>query len=462
MTAATDSAVLPVSAGIDPARTPISVVEIDLDRGRIAPPPGVGRADAAISGPVLGLVRWHGRPLGVAHGRLEAAAGGTERLLDAVHREFADRIAAHEARDAGHGADSPAAAPLPTSALPVPARVSGDGPACARIRAERLAEPVSISVIVATRERPTSLARCLDSLLRQDYPGLEIVVVDNAASTTATRELVHGRYGDRVRYVAEPVPGLATAHNRGLTVARGEILAFTDDDVVVDAQWASALVEAFRAYPRAGCVTGLIMPAELETRAQAMLERRGSFAKGFDVVEHHRSAPRHPLFPFTAGRLGSGANMAFTAEVLRELGGFDPALGTGTAARGGDDLLAFFRCAAAGHAVVYQPEALVWHHHRSEDEALARQALGYGVGLGAYLTAALVHEPRMIPALIRRLPRGLLYARRDSSPDEADPQAWPAELSRLERRGLLSGPAAYARSRWHARARARGTESKGN
>lgn len=443
MTAGTDSAALPdyaapqvspalpISAGIDPSRTPISVVEFDLDRGRIAPPTGVGRGEPADKGPVLGLVRWRGRPLGVAQGELDGTAEATAALLDAVRREFADRIAAREAAE--H--------------VTVPRSIPA---------------PPPVSVIVATRERPRSLARCLDSLLRLDYPNVEIIVVDNAASTTATAELVRGRYGDLVRYIAEPVPGLACAHNRGLTIATGEILAFTDDDVVVDARWANALVEAFQAYPRAACVTGLIMPAELETRAQAMLERRGAFAKGFDVVEHHRSAPPHPLFPFTAGRLGSGANMAFTARALRELGGFDPALGTGTEARGGDDLLAFFRCAAAGHSVVYQPDALVWHHHRGEDDALARQALGYGVGLGAYLTAALVHEPRMVPALIRRLPRGLAYARRDSAPDEHDPQAWPAALARLERRGLLSGPAAYACSRWHARARVRSKQPKGN
>jgi GT2 family glycosyltransferase len=442
MTAGTDSAALPVSAappvsaGIDPSRTPISVVEFDLDRGRMAPPTGVGRGGPVGAGPVFGLVRWHGRPLGVAQGELDGTAEATASLLAAVRREFADRIAAREA--AGNTA-TPCSIPAQRS-MPAP----------------------QVSVIVATRERPRSLARCLDSLLRLDYSNVEIIVVDNAASTTATAELVHGRYGDQVRYIAEPVPGLACAHNRGLTIATGEILAFTDDDVVADARWANGLVEAFQAYPRAGCVTGLIMPAELETRAQAMLERRGAFAKGFDVVEHHRSAPPHPLFPFTAGRLGSGANMAFTARALRELGGFDPALGTGTEARGGDDLLAFFRCAAAGHSVVYQPDALVWHHHRGEEDALAKQALGYGVGLGAYLTAALVHEPRMVPALIRRLPRGLAYARRDSAPDEQDPQAWPAALARLERRGLLSGPAAYARSRWHARARVRGTQPKGN
>jgi GT2 family glycosyltransferase len=307
-------------------------------------------------------------------------------------------------------------------------------------------------VIVATRQRPSQLAACLDSLLRLEYPKLEIIVVDNDPDDTATESLVTDRYAGKVVYTIERARGLASAHNRGVLAAHGRILAFTDDDVVVDADWASALVEAFRANPRAGCVTGLILPAQLETRPQAMLERRGGFAKGFRLAEHSDRVPgTHPLFPFTAGRLGSGANMAFTAEALHRIGGFDRTLGAGTYARGGDDLLAFFRTAAAGRSVVYQPDALVWHHHRREPRALADQAYGYGVGLGAYLTAALVNEPRMIVPLLRKLPRGAAYALRNSRADQSDPAAWPARLARLERYGLCYGPIAYGRSRWKAR-----------
>lgn len=427
---------------IDPRRTPISIVEVDLDGARVRPAHGVAVLDEPLAGNVMALVRKHRRPLGVICARVVEGGDARSELVATAERELRCEIAAHDALDERIEAE--------TAALRDGDRIAA---ACVRARVHALAEPPPISVVVATRERPARLAHCLDSLLRVDYPRFEIIVVDNAPATSATARLMAGRYRGLATYVQEPVRGLASAHNRGLAAAGGRLVAFTDDDVVVDRDWLPAVAEAFGSSADAGCVTGLILPAQLETAAQAMLERRGAFAKGFRRVEHRVSAPdRHPLFPFTAGRLGSGANMAFTADALRAIGGFDPSTGTGTAARGGDDLLAFFRVAARGYSVVYQPDALVWHHHRRESAALADQAFGYGVGLGAYLTAAIVREPRMAGPLLLRLPRGALYALRNSRTDAADPAAWPARLSRLERYGLLYGPIAYGRSRWRSRA----------
>ncbi|MGW2863692.1 glycosyltransferase [Streptomyces sp. NPDC001205] len=333
---------------------------------------------------------------------------------------------------------------------------------------ERLApapRPPSASVIVATRERAGQLARALDSLLDQDHPDYEILVVDNNPATDQTRELVEGRYAALgVRYVVEPVPGLAAAHNRGVAAAHGEILAFTDDDVIADRRWLSCLAAPFADDPRLGCATGLILPARLTTPAQILLESHGGFTKGF--------APRHfdprrppadePLFPFTAGRFGSGANMAFRAGVLRSVGGFDPATGTGTPARGGDDLYAFARVVVAGHRLSYTPEALVWHHHRETWQDLENQAYGYGAGLTAYLTAIIVRRPALLPALLARVPRGLAHALAISAHRDAGEQSvpgehgsqsypWPRSLSRLERRGMLYGPLGYLRARRRVR-----------
>jgi GT2 family glycosyltransferase len=442
------AAALPEGLGpvIDPRRAPITVVDLDVDAARAQP---IGRETAGgprsadqvalLGGEVLVLARRHGRPIGMFTASLRHSAHPGEELAAIALRELSEAIAAHDADDYAAGPDPEACG---TASAP-----------CALRRRRSLAKPPSVSVVVATRERPEQLSRCLETLLRQDYPDFEIIVVDNAPATDDTARLIEGRFPGRVAYVREPVRGLAAAHNRALELAVGELIAFTDDDVFVDRQWLSAIAEAFADNPNAGCVTGLILPARLETAAQAMLERRGGFGKGFRRVEHSLFAPgRHPLFPFTAGRLGSGANMAFSARALRALGGFDPATGTGTAARGGDDLLAFFRVAAAGHSVVYQPDALVWHVHRSDRAALAKQAFGYGVGLGAFLTAALVHEPRMLLPLMRRLPRGIAYAARNSRPDSAASGAWPAALARRERWGLVLGPLAYALSRHRSRA----------
>lgn len=422
---------------LDPACAPIHVVELEL----AFTPPGAPAAaagpnlSARAEGEVLALVRLHGRPIGFVRTRVADAGKTLGILADSAHRELAGAIASHmhdDLKDAGS-----------FSSL-----ASGFRPWCTRRRLRVLAQAPPISVVIATRERPEQLERCLESVCRLVYPDYEVIVVDNDPETDAVERLVRDRFGYAVRYVREPRRGLAAAHNRGLAEAGGRIAAFTDDDVVVDEDWLAAVAEGFAAREDVGCVTGLIVPAELETPAQIMLEARGGYAKGFTQRHFSLEEPcPDPLFPFTAGRFGSGANMAFSVAALRALGGFDAATGIGSAARGGDDLLAFFRNVAAGHGLVYEPGAIVWHHHARTAEALERQAYGYGVGLGAYLAAALAHEPRMLPTFLRRIPRGVVYALDRTRPVGAEGAGWTRRLSTAQRRGLLYGPIAYARSR---------------
>ncbi|MFF6872199.1 glycosyltransferase [Streptomyces sp. NPDC012450] len=420
-----------------PLPRPLSVAELDLAAPggpvlSFRPAPGGPEVKA---GDVYALVRLRGRPAStvvgtVADGEDPAgvlAALARERLARTAPLSDAERFAERfaESREEG-GADAPPRA----------------------------------SVVVATRERPEQLARALDSLLAQDHPDFELIVVDNAPRTGDTRDLVVRKYADRVRYVREDVPGLAVAHNTGLAAADGTVVAFTDDDVVADPHWLTALTEPFAADPGLGCVTGLILPARLATPAQVLLESHGGFAKGFAprLYDPARPPADEPLFPFTAGSFGSGANMAFRADALRRAGGFDPATGTGTAAKGGDDLYAFVAVLSAGFRLRYTARALVWHHHRDTWQDLRNQAYGYGAGLTAYLTATLVRRPRLLPALLARLPRGLAHARtmtarRGEAPDGGVPgehgthHPWPRSLSRLERRGMFYGPLGYAKAR---------------
>jgi GT2 family glycosyltransferase len=311
-----------------------------------------------------------------------------------------------------------------------------------------------VTVVVATRERTGSLAACLDSLARLEYPDYQVIVVDNDPVTDDTANLIRHRAEPRVRYARENRRGLAAAHNCGLQLAEGAVVAFTDDDVIVDRHWLTEVARAFQADTDVACVTGLIMPAELQTPAQLLLEAHGNFSKGFEqrVLDLGAHRPADPLFPFNTGQLGSGANMSFDREILRKLGGFDPAIGVGTFARGGDDLAAFFAVIASGFRLVYQPGAIVWHHHRRDLDSLARQAYGYGVGMGAYLASALANNPASLGRLLYSAPAGLAYTFRATSPrNEYLQDIWPRHLKWLERRGLVFGPVAYGISRWRTR-----------
>lgn len=307
-----------------------------------------------------------------------------------------------------------------------------------------------ITVVVATRDRPSLLAECLESLRAQTLRPARLVVVDSAPAGEATRRLLGGPCGEGVVYRRTRAPGLALAHNVGLEEVETPLVAFTDDDVIAEPDWLARLVGGFGAAERVACVTGRIVPRELETRPQVWLDRYAAFDKGgerrvFDLAEHR---PADPLFPFAAGALGSGANMAFDVEVLRAMGGFDPALGAGTRARGGDDLAAFFEVLMRGHRLVYEPAATVRHRHRADYPGLRRQVFGYGVGLTAYLTKCAVDRPSVLRAALPLLPRAAAHALGRRSPRNARvPDDFPRELSRLERVGMLVGPVAYLRSR---------------
>ncbi|WP_395360937.1 glycosyltransferase [Streptomyces sp. YH02] len=428
-----------------PVPRPLSVAELDLDAPdgpvlAFRPAPG---GPAVVPGDVYALVRLRGRPAATVVGTVADGEDPAEVLAALARRRLGQEGKARTDAERRAAAREDASASASAGA------------------ADAFTPPPRTSVVVATRERPERLARALDSLLVQDHPDFELIVVDNAPRTTDTHELVTRTYAERVRYVREDTPGLATAHNTGLAAAEGAVVAFTDDDVIADPHWLTALTAPFATDPGLGCVTGLILPARLGTPAQVLLESHGGFAKGFAprLYDPARPPVDEPLFPFTAGSFGSGANMAFRADALRRAGGFDPATGTGTAARGGDDLYAFVAVLSAGFRLRYTSEALVWHHHRDTWQDLRNQAYGYGAGLTAYLTATLVRSPRLLPALLARLPRGLAHARtmtarRGEIPEGGVPgehgtqhHPWPASLSRLERRGMLYGPIGYAKAR---------------
>ncbi len=244
----------------------------------------------------------------------------------------------------------------------------------------------SLTVAICTKDRPDNVARCLNSLLRLQLPDVffEIVVIDNAPSDDRTQTLVSTL--STVRYVQEPKPGLNFARNRALKEASTELLAFLDDDVVVDRQWLKGLMTAWAENPDAAACTGLVLPYELKTEAQILFERRGGFGRGFEKIRYGQVLPNNPLYPCGAGIFGAGCNMTFRRDVLLKLGGFDDALDTGAPLPGGGDLDMFYRVIRSGNAFVYEPQYLVYHQHRQEYEKLRRQYWTWGLGFMAFVT----------------------------------------------------------------------------
>ena len=303
-------------------------------------------------------------------------------------------------------------------------------------------EPVSISasVVVCTRNRSKDLAKGLPQLARLEEEGHEVLIVDNCPNNDLTKDLV-SKY-PAIRYILEPVPGLDTARNRGLRSTHGEIVAFTDDDAIVDEEWLPALLKNFQD-PTVAVVTGITMPLELESEAQNWFEITNSFGRGYVRQRFDAST----LNILATGQVGAGVNMAVRRSAMGEIGYFDEALDAGTPTLSGGDQEFFYRTLAAGYRIIYDPAALVWHRHRRTWEELRFTLYGYGVGVYAWWTRTLLTEGEW--TVLYRATKWFLehYGRNLIGSFLKRSDRMPIDLAWAELRGALVGPLRYLQSR---------------
>ncbi len=425
---------------------PVQLEDIEIGAKLPELRPGKGVSGAAY-GAAFCTVRLHGHPLGVVEVDLPPDGLAAAALAEQIDATLGSAIEAHLVAD---GIDPQ---PLGPDGIPGP-----DRPACVGAVEDFLKRAPFVSVVIPTRDRPALAAEAVESVLASDYPAdrYEVILVDNRPDGEWNPdEPRSGALADpRVRILHEPVAGGANARNTGLAEARGEIVAFTDDDVLADRLWLAAIARGFDGEPKVGAVSGIVMPRSLETPAQVWFEGYARFSGRFERHAYDFGENRpldDPLFPFDIGILGTGANMAFRTGVLRRAGGLDPAFNT-KALPNGTDVESLFRVLLGGWTIVHEPAAIVQHAHQSEYHQLERRVYGYGVGLTAVLTKSLIQHPRLIPELIRKLPRGAAFALSPRSQKNASKREdFPAELTRLELRGMTRGPWAYARGRREAK-----------
>lgn len=243
---------------------------------------------------------------------------------------------------------------------------------------ERSTGTVTVSVVVATRNRPMMLNACLASLRAAVGDAGEIIVVDSASDDADAVRVVSARYG--ARYLRCDEPGASLARNRGWRAASGDVIAFVDDDVRVAPTWAASVAVAFAADPAAAFVTGRIdVPPE-----QAGAPRPVALDDRDDAVTFSVAS---------VGPIGHGANAAFRRAALEEVGGFDEQLGPGRAFRASEDYDLFDRVLGRGHRGRYEPGARAWHDQWRAKRQLIALDWAYGIGSGARL-AKLVRTDR--------------------------------------------------------------------
>jgi GT2 family glycosyltransferase len=430
--------------------SPVQLLDIELTE----PLPGLAR-DTAASGVPYGeariLVRLHTQPIGLLDVDLQLDGMSPAELALQIEAKLGDELRAHLEGDGIEFARLGEEGWLPSL-----------DPACMGARAALLADAPTVSVIIPTRARHELVVNCVQAVLSSEYPAdrFRVIVVDNVPPDHLTHDAVTTTFADesRVSYVRCDTPGSAAARNRGIEVADSEFVAMVDDDIVVDRHWLAELMIPLRANASVACATGAILPLELETEAQVLMERFGGFHKGFDFRHWSLETPPpgEPLFPYTAGRFGSGNNVGYRRSSIRDLGGYDPVLGNGTPAHAGEDFELFLRIVRSGYGLTYQPTAVAWHLHRREHIGLGKVVTDYGMGITAVLTRTVMNDPRAVLEIARRVAPGLVYLLSAQSPKNAGHgDHYPARLRVRELAGILRGPFAYLKSRRITRLRAR-------
>lgn len=232
----------------------------------------------------------------------------------------------------------------------------------------------TVSVVICTRDRPEHLSRCLQSLLNLSPPPEEIIVVDNAPSSSATEKLVATL--PQVHYILEARSGLDYARNAGIQHSTQNIIAYTDDDVLIHPNWIQQLKRAFQ-QADIMAVTGLVFAAELETEAQYIFEKFWSFNRGYQPrIYDFKYFCRYWTVGAPAWRIGAGANMAFRRDIFEKIGNFDERLDVGAAGCSGDSEF-WYRILASGFTCRYDPMVIAHHCHRREMAGLKKQIFYY-------------------------------------------------------------------------------------
>lgn len=318
----------------------------------------------------------------------------------------------------------------------------------------------STTLIICTRDRPERLRRCLQSVTNGLDQDVDVIVVDSAPRSTASLDVVEAftSSGSPIRRVVEPRPGLSRARNTGMQSADAVLVAFVDDDVLVEPGWLTPLRQAL-VDDTVGVAVGLVPSAEVETRAQMEFERRIPWSSRLAPARLSlASGSRLPApFPYNAGQIGTGANMAVRRATVIELGGFDTALGAGTWTKGGEDLEMFVRVLRTGWDIAYVPSSIVWHVHEVEMAMLRNKVFCYGAGASAYLASVLTRPGRRdVVEALAPLARFAVRRRREHVRSERE-----MRLELREAMGLLWGPVAYAAERVRQRSEGGPTGAEG-
>jgi glycosyltransferase involved in cell wall biosynthesis len=220
-----------------------------------------------------------------------------------------------------------------------------------------------ISIILCTNGLRSTLLRSVELLVAQDCRRFEIILVLNGPPDEAfPRAVAHLP----VRLLNEPCRGVCNARNHAIPQAKGEILAFVDDDVLTDPRWLHELVKGFED-PAVACVTGRVIPAGRLYLASERADRYYSSERALSLWSLDASDPN--WYQYILGEpVGFGCNMAFRKNFLQNYSLFPRDLGAGSLIGGGDEFYMFVQVLKRGFRIRHIPSAAVTHLFEADVE----------------------------------------------------------------------------------------------
>ena len=239
---------------------------------------------------------------------------------------------------------------------------------------------MKVSVVICTRNRPDTVGQALDSVAECDYPTFDVHVMDQSTDEL-TKKIVEdtaARFAHKLKinYHHLEKAGLSRAYNLGIAASDGEIVACTDDDVVVPTDWVAQVAKAFQADPEAALLYGqVLIPESLKEAA-----RNGVIVPNLPIPKYERMIKGGTRFRV----FGMGANYALRRSALAKVGPFDEALGGGGPLRSSQDFDFAYRVYRAGYAVILVPDVKVDHYGSRTGDQWPGTMKAYGVGDGAF------------------------------------------------------------------------------
>lgn len=207
-----------------------------------------------------------------------------------------------------------------------------------------------ISIIIATKNRAQELKTCIQSIERCTYAPHEIIIVDQSASSKVAK-LVLTKHNKHIHYLHSAKIGKSNALNEGISYAKGDIVAFTDDDCIVDALWIQTIQRLFSNKKVMG-VFGKTLPYAPIRHTQHICPSTFNYNKSRWI--------RNPAYHAT--NIGFGNNMAFRKSIFRVIGNFNILLGPGSAGQGAEDAEFSLRVLIHKVNILYSPSMLIYHN----------------------------------------------------------------------------------------------------